>query len=58
MASVKIVLDTRRPRKDETFPIVFRVRHKRKYFDIPTLKSTEQNNIIAQLQKVDCDIIT
>jgi len=58
MASVKIVLDTRRLRKDETFPIIFRVRHKRKYFDIPTLKSTEQNNIIVYLQKVHRDLIT
>ena len=36
MATIKIVLDKRRIKKDETFPIVIRVRHLKKYFDIKT----------------------
>jgi integrase len=36
MATIKIVLDQRRAKKDETFPVVLRIRHKDKYFDIKT----------------------
>ncbi|MGV1011367.1 MAG: tyrosine-type recombinase/integrase [Flavobacterium sp.] len=36
MATIKIVLDQRRAKKDETFPIVLRIRHKDRYFDIKT----------------------
>ena len=36
MATIKIVLDQRRAKKDETFPVVLRIRHKDRYFDIKT----------------------
>lgn len=36
MATIKIVLDQRRAKNDETFPVVIRVRHLKKYFDIKT----------------------
>ncbi|CAN1542580.1 XerC Integrase [Flavobacteriaceae bacterium] len=36
MATIKIVLDQRRAKNDETFPVVLRIRHKDKYFDIKT----------------------
>ncbi len=34
MATLNLILDTRRARKDGTYPIIFRVRVKNKYFDI------------------------
>ena len=36
MATIKIVLDQRRAKNDETFPVVLRIRHKDRYFDIKT----------------------
>ena len=36
MATIKIVLDQRRVKNDETFPVVLRIRHKDRYFDIKT----------------------
>jgi integrase/recombinase XerD len=36
MATIKIVLDQRRAKNDETFPVVIRVRHLKKYFDVKT----------------------
>ena len=36
MTTIKIVLDQRRAKNDETFPVVLRIRHKDKYFDIKT----------------------
>ncbi len=36
MATINVVLDTRRARKDGTFAIVFRIRHKKEFKDIAT----------------------
>jgi integrase len=36
MATIKIVLDQRRAKINETFPVVLRIRHKDRYFDIKT----------------------
>ena len=36
MATIKIVLDQRRAKNDETFPVVLRVRHLDRFFDIKT----------------------
>jgi len=36
MAAIKFVLDSRRARKDGTFPLVFRVTYNRQYFHIPS----------------------
>lgn len=36
MATIKIVLDQRREKNDGTYPIVIRVRHLKKYFDLKT----------------------
>ena len=36
MATIKIVLDKRRAKNDETIPVVIRVRHLKKYFDVKT----------------------
>jgi integrase/recombinase XerD len=36
MATIKIVLDQRRVKNDETYPVVIRVRHLKKYFDLKT----------------------
>jgi integrase/recombinase XerD len=46
MATIKIVLDQRRVKKDETFPVVIRVRHLKKYFDVKT-------NYHSSLKKFD-----
>jgi integrase len=43
MATIKIVLDQRRTKKDETFPVVLRIRHKDRYFDIKTNYSIHKN---------------
>ena len=34
MATINLILDKRRARKDNTYPLVFRIRVKKKYFDI------------------------
>ena len=36
MATIKIVLDQRRAKNDETFPVVLRIRHLDRFFDITT----------------------
>jgi len=36
MATIKIVLDQRRAKNDETFPVVLRIRHLDRFFDIKT----------------------
>ncbi len=36
MATIKIVLDQRRVKNDKTYPVVIRVRHLKKYFDLKT----------------------
>lgn len=36
MATVKLVLDVRRKKQSGKFPLVIRVRHNKKYFDIST----------------------
>ena len=43
MATIKIVLDQRRSKNDETFPVVLRIRHKDRYFDIKTNYSVHKN---------------
>ncbi|GAA4057846.1 phage integrase SAM-like domain-containing protein [Flavobacterium chungnamense] len=43
MATIKIVLDQRRRKKNETFPVVLRIRHKDRYFDIKTNYSIHKN---------------
>lgn len=43
MATIKIVLDQRRAKNDDTFPVVLRIRHKDRYFDIKTNYSIPKN---------------
>jgi integrase len=43
MATIKIVLDQRRAKINETFPVVLRIRHKDRYFDIKTNYSIHKN---------------
>jgi len=60
MATIKIVLDQRRVKNDETYLVVIRVRHLKKYFDLKTDYSVPlsmftqlRSNLQLQLQQVD-----
>ena len=52
MATVKIVLDQRRIRKDNTFPLVIRVRHIKKYFDLKTFYHIQKNKFDEKKQQI------
>lgn len=52
MATIKIVLDQRRAKNDETFPVVLRIRHKDRYFDIKTNYCIQKNLFDAKKQIV------
>jgi integrase len=52
MATVKIVLDQRRIRKDNTFPLVIRVRHIKKYFDLKTFYHVQKNKFDEKKQQI------
>ncbi len=56
MATIKIVLDQRRAKNDETFPIVVRVRHLKKYFDIKTNYHTNCKKFDSKKEQIIGDL--
>ena len=52
MATIKTILDTRRSKKDGTFPVVIRVRHQEKYFDIPTSYSVLEKKFDGKRERL------
>ena len=55
MATIKIVLDQRRAKNDETFPVVLRIRHKDKYFDIKTNYYVQKKQFDEKKQYIICN---
>ncbi|WP_157807148.1 Arm DNA-binding domain-containing protein [Algoriphagus formosus] len=51
MATIQLTLKSR-SRRDGTFPLVFRIRHNRQYFDIPTNKSIPSSKFDSKRGKV------
>lgn len=58
MATIKIVLDQRRAKNDETFPVVIRVRHLKKYFDVKTNYHTKSKVFDSKKEQIIGDINT
>lgn len=56
MATIKIVLDQRRAKIDETFPVVIRVRHLKKYFDIKTNYHTNCKKFDSKKEQIIGDL--
>ena len=56
MATIKIVLDQRRAKNDETFPVVIRVRHLKKYFDIKTNYHTNCKKFDSKKEQIIGDL--
>ena len=56
MATIKIVLDQRRAKNDETFPVVIRVRHLKKYFDVKTNYHTNYKKFDSKKEQVIGDV--
>ncbi len=52
MATIKIVLDQRRVKNDETYPVVIRVRHLKRYFDLKTNYSVPENMFNSIKQQI------
>jgi len=52
MATIKIVLDQRRAKKDETYPVVIRVRHFKNYFDLKTNYFVSKNQFNEKRQQI------
>jgi len=52
MATIKIVLDQRRAKNNETYPIVIRIRHVKKYFDIKTNYYSCKKQFDAKKQQI------
>lgn len=52
MATIKIVLDQRRAKNDETYPVVIRVRHLKKYFDLKTNYYVNKNQFDEKRQQI------
>ena len=52
MATVKIVLDQRRIKKDNTYPVVIRVRYLKKYFDLKTFYHVQKNRFDEKKQLI------
>tara|TARA_B110000285_G_scaffold26465_1_gene25701 strand:+ start:136 stop:306 length:171 start_codon:yes stop_codon:yes gene_type:complete len=53
MATLNLVLDTRRARKDGTFPLVFRIRLERKFSDIATGYALKEEDFDKSHQQLD-----
>jgi hypothetical protein len=56
MATIKIVLDQRRAKNDETFPVVIRVRHLKKYFDVKTNYHTNRKKFDSRKEQIIGDM--
>ncbi len=56
MATIKIVLDQRRAKNNETFPLVIRVRHLKKYFDIKTNYHTNCKKFDSKKEQIIGDL--
>jgi hypothetical protein len=52
MPSIKIVLDTRRAKKDGSFPLILRIRNDNKYCDIATIYSLKENELNEKTQSI------
>lgn len=52
MAKIKLVLDLRREKQSGKFPLVVRVRHNGKYFDISTGTDLEVHEFDEQKMKI------
>lgn len=52
MATIKIVLDQRRAKKDETYPVVIRVRHLKSFFDLKTNYFVSKNQFDEKKQQI------
>lgn len=52
MATLKIVLDQRRIKKDNTYPLVIRVRHLKKFFDLKTFYHFPKNKFDEKKQQI------
>jgi integrase/recombinase XerD len=55
MATINLVLDTRRARRDNTYPLVFRVRIEKKYCDIATGFSFREDQFDTKTSSVKND---
>ena len=58
MATIKIVLDQRRAKNDETFPVVIRVRHLKKYFDVKTNYHSNCKKFDPKKEQIIGDVYT
>lgn len=58
MATIKIVLDKRRAKSDETFPVVIRVRYLKKYFDIKTNYHSNCKKFDTKKEQIIGDVYT
>ena len=52
MATIKIVLDQRRAKKDETYPVVIRIRHLKSFFDLKTNYFVSKNQFDEKRQQI------
>lgn len=52
MATIKIVLDQRRAKKDGTYPVVIRVRHLKSFFDLKTNYFVYKNQFDEKRQQI------
>ena len=57
MATLNLILDTRRARKDGTYPIIFRVRVKNKYFDIASGITLQPDQFDIKTSSVKDDLL-
>ena len=57
MATLNLILDTRRARKDGTYPLIFRVRTKKKYFDIASGITLQPDQFDIKTSSVKDDLL-
>ena len=57
MATINLILDKRRARKDNTYPLVFRIRVKKKYFDIASGFTIKKEQFDSKTSSVKDDLL-
>ena len=57
MATINLILDKRRARKDNTYPLVFRIRVKEKYFDIASGFTLQKEQFDSKTSSVKDDLL-
>ena len=57
MATISTILNTKRPRKDETYPIVFRLRIKKQYMDIASGFSCRKDLFVTKTATIKKDAL-